>query len=94
MTPWNVTHQGPLSLGILQARILEWAAKPGIELRSPRLQADSLLSELPAKPEYWSGYLIPSLGDKIPDPGIESGSPALQVDFLPPELPGKPPCEC
>ena len=24
--PWTVTHQAPLSLGILQTRILEWAA--------------------------------------------------------------------
>ena len=44
--------------GILQARILEWVAIPfpgdlpnlGIEPWLPALQADSLLSELPAKP--------------------------------------------
>ena len=44
--------------GILQARILEWVAfpfsgdlpNPGIEPRSPALQADSLLSEPPGKP--------------------------------------------
>ena len=24
--PWTVAHQGPLSMGIVQARILEWAA--------------------------------------------------------------------
>ena len=44
--------------GILQARILEWVAivlsrdlpDPGIELGSPALQADSLLSEPPGKP--------------------------------------------
>ena len=44
--------------GILQARILEWVAipspedlpKPGIEPRSPTLQADSLQSEPPRKP--------------------------------------------
>ena len=43
--------------GILQARILEWIASPffgdfpnqGIELGSPALQADSLLSEPPEK---------------------------------------------
>ena len=43
--------------GILQARILEWVAlpfsrglsNPGIELRSPAFQADSLPSELPGK---------------------------------------------
>ena len=45
-------------MGILQARILEWVAmyspgdlpNPVIEPRSPALQADSLLSELPGKP--------------------------------------------
>jgi len=44
--------------GILQARILKGVAilfsrdlpDPGIELRSPALQADSLLSEPPGKP--------------------------------------------
>ena len=44
--------------GILQARILEWKPFPSpgdfpkteIELRSPTLQVDSLLSELPRKP--------------------------------------------
>ena len=28
VTPWTVAHQTPLSMGILQARILEWVAKP------------------------------------------------------------------
>ena len=45
--------------GILQARILEWVAfpfpgdlsNPGIEPRSPTLQAESLLSEPPGKPK-------------------------------------------
>ena len=27
-TPWTVAHQAPLSMGILQARILEWIAMP------------------------------------------------------------------
>ena len=44
--------------GIFQARILEWVAfpspedlpDPGIELGSPALQADALLSEPPGKP--------------------------------------------
>ena len=50
-TPWTAACQAPLSMGILQARILEWVAMPspgylpdpGIEPRSPILQADSLL---------------------------------------------------
>ena len=45
--------------GILQARILEWVAvpfsrglpNPGIEPRSPALQADSLPAEPPGKPK-------------------------------------------
>ena len=53
MTPWTVVHQALLSMGILQARILEWVAvsssrgssNPGIEPWSPALQANSLLSE-------------------------------------------------
>ena len=27
-TPWTVAHQAPLSMGILQAKILEWVAMP------------------------------------------------------------------
>ena len=27
-TPWTVAHQAPLSMGILQGRILEWVAMP------------------------------------------------------------------
>ena len=27
-TPWTVAHQTPLSIGILQAKILEWVAMP------------------------------------------------------------------
>ena len=62
--PIDCTHQAPLSIGILQARILEWVARPflsglpnpGIEPRSPALQADSLPAEPPGKP--FSGEVI------------------------------------
>ena len=55
--PWTADRQAPLSMGILQARILEWVAMtssrglphPGIKPRSPELQTDSLLSEPPGK---------------------------------------------
>ena len=48
--PWTAARQAPLSMGILQARILEWVAMPssrdlpdpGMEPRSPKLQTDSL----------------------------------------------------
>ena len=54
---WAIAHQAPLSMGILQARILEWVAmpssrgssQPGTESESPALQADSLPTEPPGK---------------------------------------------
>ena len=53
----NGSPPGSSVHGILQAGILEWIAmpfsrassQPGIELRSPALQADSLLFEPPGK---------------------------------------------
>ena len=53
VTLWTVAYQAPLSMGILQARILGWVAippprnlpNPGTEHRSPALQTDTLLSE-------------------------------------------------
>ena len=61
-TPWTVTHQGPLSMGF--SRQEYWnelpfpspgdIPDPGIEPRSPSLQADSL-------PLLRSWHLIPSL---------------------------------
>ena len=52
--PWTVAHQAPLSMRILQARILEQVAMPASrgssEPRSPTLQVNSLPSEPPEKP--------------------------------------------
>ena len=57
--PVDGSHQAPLSMGTLQARVLEWASifllqgifpTPGIKPRSPASQADSLPFELPGKP--------------------------------------------
>ena len=55
--PWTVVHQVPLSVGF--SRQEYWSGlpfpspgdlpDPGIEPRSPALQADALLSELPGK---------------------------------------------
>ena len=57
-TPWTAAHQAPLSMGF--SRQEYWRGlpfpspgdlpDPGIELRSPKLQADSLPSESPEKP--------------------------------------------
>ena len=56
-TPWATDHQALLSMGVLQARTLEWVTisssgdlpNSGIEPRSPALQTDSLPSEPPRK---------------------------------------------
>ena len=97
-TPWTVAHQLPLSMGILQARILEWVAmpssrdlpNPGIESRSPSLQADSLLSEPPGKPMNTEVGSLSLLQGIFPTQELNRGSPALLVDSLPAELRGKP----
>ena len=55
----DAAHQAPLSMEILQARILEWVARedpgdlpnPEIKPRSPVLQVNCLLSEAPGKPK-------------------------------------------
>ena len=85
VTPWTVAHQALLSMGILQARILEWVAMPssressdpGIESRSPALQADSLPSEPPGKP-----YLLLLLQKKIGGEWVEM---MIRVTELKPE---------
>ena len=60
VTPWTVAHQVPLSIGF--SRQGYWSGllfpspgdipNPGIELRSPALQADPLPSEPPEKPNH------------------------------------------
>ena len=57
VTPWTVAYQAPLSMEF--SRQERWSGlpfpspgdlpDPGIEPRSPALQADALLSELPGK---------------------------------------------
>ena len=59
---------------------------PGIEPRSPALEADSL----PAEPQGESKNTGVGSLSFLPDPGIEVGSPALEADSLPAELSGKP----
>ena len=85
------------SMGILQARILEWVALP-FSRGSSQPKDWTQVSHIAGRfftvwatrgaQEYWSGWSIPSPGDP-PDPGIKPGSPALQADSLPAELPGK-----
>ena len=64
VTPMDYSLSGSSVHGILQARILEWVAisfsrglpDPGIEFRSPALQADSSPSEPPGKPQIIIKY--------------------------------------
>ena len=59
-TPWTMAHQAPQSMGISQARILEWIAipfsrdllAPGIKPRSPALQADSYCRSHQGSPQF------------------------------------------
>ena len=57
-TPWTVASQAPLSMGLSRQEYWSglpfpspgYVPNPGIEPRSPTLQADSLPTELPEKP--------------------------------------------
>ena len=61
---WPHAHQAPLSMGFSRQKY--WSGlpfpspgdlpDPGIELRSPELQMDSLPSELPGKPVKMEGW--------------------------------------
>ena len=42
-----------------------------------------------SRQEYWSGFLVPSLGD-LPNPEIKTGSPTLKANSLPSEPSGNP----
>ena len=79
--PMHYSPLDPLSMGILQARILEWVATPFSRGSSqPRDQTQVFriagmffISWATREAhEYWSGLPIPSPGD-LPDPGIEPG---------------------
>ena len=79
-TPWTVAHQAPPSMGILQARILEWVAMPFSRVSfQPRdwnqvsRIPDSLPYEPPGKPERhrWRSW------------GMNSGPCTCEVCTLP-----------
>ena len=62
VTPWTVAHQAPPSMGFFGQEY--WSGlpfpspgdlpDPGIEPRSPALQADALTSEPPGKPPIFA----------------------------------------
>ena len=83
-TPWTVVRQAPLSMGILQARILDWVAMPsppghlfnsGIERKSPALQVDSLPFELPGKPKNTGVGSLSFLQGIFPTQGLNPDLP-------------------
>ena len=92
MTLWTIAREASLSMGFLQARILEWVALPSSrgssQPRSPILPVDSLPSVHQGIPRILEWVTYPFSRD-LPDPGIELGCPALQADSLPTELQGK-----
>ena len=52
VTPWTIAHQAPLSMGILQARILEWVARPTPgDLPGPGIKPTS-----PVSPAFAGGF--------------------------------------
>ena len=71
VTPWTAALQAPLSMAF--SRQEYWSGlpfpsagdlpNPGIELRSPALWADSLLTEPPGKPWF---QLIPAVSVTVP----------------------------
>ena len=73
VTPWTVAHQAPLSMGF--SRQEYWSGlpfpspgdlpNPGIEPRSPALQADTLTSEPPEKPSYYHAFSYKEILDFI-----------------------------
>ena len=59
-TPWTVGLFAPLSMGIVQARILEWvsmssfreSSQPRNQMGYPVLQEDYLPAKVPGKPKF------------------------------------------
>ena len=101
-TLWPVVCQPSLSMGILQARILEYAAHAllqGIFLTQrsnpgfPALQMDSLPSEPPGKPmNTGMGSLFLLQGIFLTQESNWGFLPCRWIFFLPAELPGKALC--
>ena len=89
-TPWTVALQAPLSMEILQVRILEWVAMPSSEGSSqPRYRtqfshtAGRFFTTWATRDahEYCSGEPTPSPRD-LPNTVIKPSSPTLQADSL------------
>ena len=70
-TPWTVAHQAPLSMGILQARTLEWVAIHSLlqrfSLPRDRTQVSCISGRffLPSEPP-WKLNMVAYCTNKIP----------------------------
>ena len=81
VTPWTITYQAPLTMGF--SRQEYWSGlpfpspgdlpNPGIELRSPVLQADAL----PSEPPLNSGLQVASQNAQIDSNQVVSNLEAL-----------------
>ena len=90
VTPWSIIHQAPLSMGILQVRILEWVAMPSSRGSSqPRdqtsvsyilhWQAGSLSLAPPGKPMAWFSSVQSShsvMSDSLQPHGLQDARPS------------------
>ena len=81
VTPWILACHAPLSMGILQTRILKWVAIPssrGSSQHRDWKQVSCIAGRFftvwasREAQEYWSGSPIPSPED-LPNPGTEPG---------------------
>ena len=98
VTPQTAAHQAPLSMGILQARVLELVSMPSPrgssqhwdQTQVSELQADTLLSEPPGMPKKTGMGSLSFLQGIFLTHEANLASPALQADSLSAELPGKP----
>ena len=86
VTSQTAPCQAPLSMEILQARILQCIAMPssrGSSQPRDRTPGSSIadrfftICAIRETQEYWSGQPVPSPGD-LPNPGIELGSPTCR----------------
>ena len=60
-TPWTVGHQAPLSMEILQARTLEWVARPDPGIESTSLMSPALAGRFFTTRATWEALIDTTL---------------------------------
>ena len=91
-----IAYQAPLSIGIFQAKVLEWVAISCSRGSSrPRDQtwvfsiADRCFTIWATREAQQRTYLLCLFPNQGSNPGIETGSSAMEADALTSELPGR-----